>query len=145
MKSFCGSPVQGSFGWLHSSKKLLNNFGRHAPDTVQWYSVWGIYYEDVPAFNGGIIGLLEGLIIFLIIPYPGAPRYLNSRLLGCVTIGYIEPRTHYLGKWSPRVLVTITGWGFHLRYLLRGAEFVLADAPYPQILHLERGEGCSIR
>ena len=34
---------------------------------------------------------------------PRAPSYLNSRLLGYVTIGYIEPRTHYLGNWSPRV------------------------------------------
>ena len=31
-----------------------------------------------------------------------APNYLNSRLPGYVTIGYIEPRTHYLGIWSPR-------------------------------------------
>ena len=31
-----------------------------------------------------------------------APSYLNSRLLGFVPIGYIEPRTHYLGNWSPR-------------------------------------------
>ena len=28
---------------------------------------------------------------------PRAPSYLNSRLLGYVTIGYIEPRIHYLG------------------------------------------------
>ena len=32
---------------------------------------------------------------------PRAPSYLNSRLLGCVTIGYKEPRTHYLGHWEP--------------------------------------------
>ena len=31
-----------------------------------------------------------------------APSYLNSRLLDNVAIGYIEPRTHYLGNWSPR-------------------------------------------
>ena len=31
------------------------------------------------------------------------PSYLNSRLLGSVTIGYIEPRTHYLGNWRSRV------------------------------------------
>ena len=30
------------------------------------------------------------------------PSYPNSRLLGYVTIGYIEPRTHSLGNWSPR-------------------------------------------
>ena len=35
--------------------------------------------------------------------YPRAPTYLHSRLLGYVTIGYVEPRTHYLGNWSPRV------------------------------------------
>ena len=35
--------------------------------------------------------------------YPRAPSYLNSGLLGCVTIGYIEPSSHYLGNWSPRV------------------------------------------
>ena len=29
-----------------------------------------------------------------------APSYLNSRLLGCVTIGYIEPTSHYLGNSS---------------------------------------------
>ena len=33
---------------------------------------------------------------------PKAPSYLNGRLLGYVTIGNIEPRTHYLGNWSPR-------------------------------------------
>ena len=38
-------------------------------------------------------------------PYPRAPSYLNSRLLGYVTIGYIEPSSHYLGNWSPRVRV----------------------------------------
>ena len=26
---------------------------------------------------------------------PRAPSYLNSRLLGYVTIGFMEPRTHY--------------------------------------------------
>ena len=31
------------------------------------------------------------------------PSYLNSRLLGYVTIGYIESSSHYLGNWSPRV------------------------------------------
>ena len=36
-------------------------------------------------------------------PIPRAPGYLNSRLLGCVTIGYLEPSSHYLGNWSPRV------------------------------------------
>ena len=35
--------------------------------------------------------------------YPRAPSYLNSRLLGYVTIGYIEPSSHYLGNWSPGV------------------------------------------
>ena len=34
--------------------------------------------------------------------YPGAPSYLYNRLLGYVTIGYIEPRTRDLGNWSPR-------------------------------------------
>ena len=33
---------------------------------------------------------------------PRAPSHLNSRLLGYVTIGYIEPSSHYLGNWSPR-------------------------------------------
>ena len=32
---------------------------------------------------------------------PRPPSYLNSGLLGYVTIGYIEPRTHYLGNWEP--------------------------------------------
>ena len=32
----------------------------------------------------------------------GAPSCLNSRPLGYVPIGYIEPRTRYLGNWSPR-------------------------------------------
>ena len=36
-------------------------------------------------------------------PHPRAPSYLNSRLLGYVTIGYIEPSSHYLGNWPPRV------------------------------------------
>ena len=34
---------------------------------------------------------------------PRASSYLKSRLLGYVTIGYIEPRAHYLGIWNPRV------------------------------------------
>ena len=34
--------------------------------------------------------------------YPKAPTYLNSRLLGYVTTGYIGPSSHYLGNWSPR-------------------------------------------
>ena len=33
---------------------------------------------------------------------PWSSSYLNSRLLGYVTIGYIEPSSHYLGNWSPR-------------------------------------------
>ena len=33
---------------------------------------------------------------------PRAPSYRNSRLLGYVAIGYIEPRYQYLGDWSPR-------------------------------------------
>ena len=32
---------------------------------------------------------------------PEAPSYLNSRLLGYVTIRYIEPSSHYLGNWEP--------------------------------------------
>ena len=35
---------------------------------------------------------------------PRAPSYLNSRSLGYVTIGYIEPSSYYLGNWSPREL-----------------------------------------
>ena len=35
-----------------------------------------------------------------------APSYLNSRLLGYVTTGYIEPSSHSLGNWSPRVIFT---------------------------------------
>ena len=42
------------------------------------------------------------LQILLILLNPRAPSYLNSRLLGCVTIGYVEPSSHYLGNWSPR-------------------------------------------
>ena len=33
---------------------------------------------------------------------PRAPSYLNSRLLGYVTIGYAEPSSHHLGDWGPR-------------------------------------------
>ena len=43
---------------------------------------------------------LKSSTIFLM-TYPRTPNYLNSRLPGYVTIGYIEPRTHYLGNWSP--------------------------------------------
>ena len=35
---------------------------------------------------------------------PRAPCSPNSRLLGCVTIGYIELRTHNFGTWSLRVM-----------------------------------------
>ena len=35
---------------------------------------------------------------------PRDPSYLKSRLLSYVTIGYIEPRTHYLGDQEPREL-----------------------------------------
>ena len=43
---------------------------------------------------------LKPSTIFLM-TYPRTPSYLNSRLPGYVTIGDIEPRTHYLGNWSP--------------------------------------------
>ena len=35
---------------------------------------------------------------------PSQPLGLHSKLPGYVTVsmGYIEPRTHYLGNWSPR-------------------------------------------
>ena len=33
---------------------------------------------------------------------PRAPTYLNGRSLGCVTIRYLEPSSHYLGNWSLR-------------------------------------------
>ena len=36
---------------------------------------------------------------------PRAPTYLNSRLLGYVTIGYMETSSCYLGTWSPRASV----------------------------------------
>ena len=32
---------------------------------------------------------------------PRAPSYLNSRLLGYATIGYVEPSSHDLGIWEP--------------------------------------------
>ena len=32
---------------------------------------------------------------------PRAPSCLNSRLLGNVTVGHTEPRTHVLGNWRP--------------------------------------------
>ena len=35
---------------------------------------------------------------------PRDPRHLNSRLLGYATVGYIEPRTHYLGNWRSRAV-----------------------------------------
>ena len=38
---------------------------------------------------------------------PWAPSFLKSRLLGYATIGYIEPRTHYSGDWSPEVLYSL--------------------------------------
>ena len=40
----------------------------------------------------------------MILSSPRAPSYLNSGLLGYVTIGYLGPRTHYLGNWSPKDL-----------------------------------------
>ena len=44
--------------------------------------------------------------------FPRAPSCLNSRLLGYVTIGYIDLGSHYLGNWSPRVYLGMTwGWG----------------------------------
>ena len=33
--------------------------------------------------------------------YPSAPIYLDSRLLGYVTRGCIEPSSHYVGNWEP--------------------------------------------
>ena len=38
---------------------------------------------------------------YRLMPHPRAPSCLNSRLLGYVTIGNIEPSSHYLGYWSP--------------------------------------------
>ena len=49
--------------------------------------------ENVIGVNIKSLGPFEG---------PRAPSYPNSRLLGYVSIGYIEPRTHDLGNWSPR-------------------------------------------
>ena len=40
-------------------------------------------------------------------PRPRAPSYLNRRLLGYVTIGYIVHSSHYLGNWSPRKALQI--------------------------------------
>ena len=63
----------------------------------------------------GVCHLLKGLaancLVFRVCKsvciYPRAPSYLNSKLLAYVTIGYIEPRTHYLGNWSPKVYIYI--------------------------------------
>ena len=41
---------------------------------------------------------------FQVLGCPKAPSYLNNWFLGYVSIEYIEPRTHYLGSWSPRVV-----------------------------------------
>ena len=43
----------------------------------------------------------HGISLYCRVAYPS---YLNSRLLGYVTTGYIEPRTHDLGNWSPRLV-----------------------------------------
>ena len=53
---------------------------------------------------------VEGLV------FPRAPGYLNSRLLGHKTIGYIEARTQYLGTWSPSVWfgVQFRVWGSYV-------------------------------
>ena len=42
--------------------------------------------------------------VYFVLVNPKAPSYLNSRLLGYVTIRYVEPSSHYLGNWSPREL-----------------------------------------
>ena len=41
---------------------------------------------------------------------PRAPSYLNSRLLGYVIIGYMEPRTHHSSNWSSRVISDLLSW-----------------------------------
>ena len=38
-------------------------------------------------------------------PYSRAPSYQNNRLLGFLTIEYMEPGTYYLGTWSPIGLI----------------------------------------
>ena len=50
----------------------------------------GVLIPRVPSYLNKIQGL--GL---------RASSYLNTRLRGYVTRGYIEPRTHYVGNWSP--------------------------------------------
>ena len=37
---------------------------------------------------------------------PKAPSYLNSRLQGYETLGYLEPRNHYLGNWRTLVIIS---------------------------------------
>ena len=62
---------------------------------------WGIEYINWSkrfSIHSGIGNKMEAAELI-----PRAPSYLNSRLLVYVTIGCIEPRTHYLGNWSPRV------------------------------------------
>ena len=51
---------------------------------------------------GSLFGVPSRVPLVLTKSYPRAPNYLNSRLLGYVTIGYMEPSSHYLGNWSPR-------------------------------------------
>ena len=48
-----------------------------------------------------------------------ALRYLNSRLLGYVLVGYIEPNSHYLGNWSPRVFYWFQALGLGFRPCVR--------------------------
>ena len=59
----------------------------------------GIICKDPFLHSQPTKGQLEAMLATL----PRAPSYLNSRLLGYVTIGDIVPSSHYLGNWSPRV------------------------------------------
>ena len=57
---------------------------------------------------------MQSAVLLSYVSSPRAPSYLTSRLMGYVTRGYIEPRTHYVGNWSPREGFKVYGSRFSL-------------------------------
>ena len=66
------------------------NYLLNPPDPPSTH-VWAVLYT--------LVGL-GPLFVMLNVADPRAPSCLNSRLLGYVTIGYVEPSSHYLGNWK---------------------------------------------
>ena len=79
----------------------MGNF--HMGDCQNYGPFWGPYYNTGPNLGDPKRDQNFDNPPYVSLSNPRAPSYLNSSLLGYVTVGYIVPSSHYLGNWSPRV------------------------------------------